>query len=77
MNIGDHFVNLIVVWNNYTDKKIIRYELYVGKCYETEPWRLTTGENAGKIIDIPKCTTVISNVKITKTQAKELQKFIV
>lgn len=66
-------LSLIVVWDNPVSKKIVRYELHVGDLVEKsgEFFELKNGEK----IEIPKCTTVISGVKIPKYKAELLKKF--
>lgn len=72
MNVGEHFVNLIVVWNNSKEQKIVRYELHISKCCSMDKYTIQVGPKTGEVIDWPKVETVISGLKITKTKAKEL-----
>ncbi len=66
MEVGELNISLIEAYDNYTERKIIHYELVIVRC-ERYIQKIINDE----IIDLPECKSII-RTKITKTQARQL-----
>lgn len=73
IKVGDIELYIIVGYNNYTERKIRRYELGIMKCMDIEQKEVINKDTKlPVIINLPTMQTIL-RTKITKRQAIELQ----